>query len=197
MSADEILDVATPTDNELNPPADPEISLGEGKGTTEVEGKSDALLEGDDLNLVDLTKVGKENDWEFEQRLADYFNANVKFFIPTKVLKERILDECPPPKNLCLLPKLDKAMNSVIPEAHSALKECDALGDVWEMIRNISAPQMFLWQEVENLKRLARSAKADATANDSPEGEWKDFEGESKDFHIESILRQISDLLQQ
>ena len=83
----------------------------------------------DDLELNDLTKVGKEYAWEVEGKLAEYFNKNARKFIPTKTIKEHILDECPVPSNLLDTPKLDTALAAVIPEGHTALSEVEALGE--------------------------------------------------------------------
>ena len=147
----------------------------------------------DDLELNDLTKVGKEYAWEVEGKLAEYFNKNARKFIPTKTIKEHILDECPVPSNLLDTPKLDTALAAVIPEGHTALNEVEAPGGIWESIRNIAAPQMFLWQEIESLRRVVKSAEAENQKVDPEHPQaWKieiDIEGVLKPSMSISIFQ--------
>ena len=76
----------------------------------------------------------------------------------------------------------------MIPEASIAIGEDKKLSEVWESIRNISAPQLQLWQEIEGLKRLIKSAKANSDRPDS--------EGWKMEYDWEDILKEISNSLQ-
>ena len=162
---DDSIDVNTPSDPELTPEVSETPEGGKNARGEEV----DVPKEGDDTSdeLFNLTNLDKLNEWQVESKLAEYFNSNARTFIPTKTLKERILDDCPVPTNIAKLPVLDKAIKKVIPEASVAIGEDKKLSEVWESIRNISAPQLQLWQEIEGLKRLIKSAKS----NSNPDSE--------------------------
>ena len=112
-----------------------ETSPEEGTGLAGELGASREGGDSSDEKLLDLTEVDKEFDWEVTPELAEYFAKNAKTFIPTKVIKEKILDEYPVPKNLPTLPKLDSAIATVIPEGHTAISQVESLGTMGNMGR--------------------------------------------------------------
>ena len=162
------------------------------EGDTSQEKASDTTPSGGDEDLFDLTKLGDQNEWAVSEKLANYFNANARKFISPKILKERILEDLPIPKNLMKIPELDKAILDVIPKGAYVLTEDKTLKEIWQSVQQIAAPEMHLWQELESLRQLVKATKAESEGIDeNPKDDWK------TQFDWEDILSQMSKFLQQ
>ena len=152
-------------DNNLNnnlndqaaPEAEDQANEGqEGNGAAE-QANNPTVAPEDRPSCYDLVPVAgrqEENSWNLPVELANYVNLNSRTFVPSKQLREQILDFYPVPSNTDLVPSMDEYMTSIMRSNSTiAIQRDDELKAVQEAVRHVNGPLADAWTLVEQFRK--------------------------------------------
>ena len=94
-----------------------------------------------------MTKTEDMNAWKLPKKLAKSFARNLQEHYTDAELKDNILEECPPPKNIPPTPSLDSTTETYLGEVKAtyAIANDNALARLSSKIRDITGPLSRVW----------------------------------------------------
>ena len=119
--------------------------------------EAEVEIDDDDYDLFEAEEEDTSNQTVLSTKIVNYIDKKFKKFIPMKIIKEKILDECPPPVNIqgLQIPEMDEYVHDIFKNTKKPLGTViDAnYKKLQEFTSNVMGPLSKLWAILDNLRK--------------------------------------------